>query len=1485
MSWYFVDIRDEQFGPVEIPAIKAAWDAKQVDAECICWNESMEDWIPINQVPDLMKALNPPAKPARGPPPGKKGPPTGKAASDEPAGGQAAAPKKSALQERINAAVPAPQDGPARKVVSPVGGWKALKTPDGLEYYFNQDTGQTTWEKPEELMTEADREREGEWYWLEHAVDGFIPARKIADLGGKTKFETEDGQSHTYKAADAKKLERMYWTSLGKDVDDLVMLDEMNRPLIVYMLKRRFENEKIYTRIGTILVSMNPYKMLPLYTPQVIDDYIKRGKRILPPHVFEIADNAYQQLREHEIGQSIVISGESGAGKTECTKQCLQYLAEIAGSASNVEQRILLSNPILESFGNAKTVRNNNSSRFGKYMEIFLDHRSIFLDHRNAICGASITNYLLEKVRVVFQGPNERNYHIFYQLVRAVDSKMRSKLNLEDTVEKYNYLNQSGSTTVDGLNDSEEFREVEEAFGALAFTEQEKEDLFHVVAGVLALGNVSFVSAGDRKSSLSADGKKFTKKVAGLWHCTPQELEHQLLTTTLVMKGQAPITMGLAPEEANASRDAIAKFVYEKNFDWLVQRINKSIGLGGASKGRSIGILDIFGFEIFEQNQFEQLCINFANEKLQQFFNQHTFKKEEAVYRSEKIKFDHVEYIDNQPVLDLIEKKPNGILYMVDEELKMPKGTDMTLNNKMITRHAQTKEFSRVLKHADMFMVHHYAGDVSYDVKGFLEKNKDRLTDDTYDLLSKSKWKFLAVMFPDREDMNSAQKKATLGYKFMGQLKDLMDTLNSTEPHYIRCIKPNPNKAPIQCHGKMTLEQLTYSGVFEAVQIRKQGFPFRLTHEGFWQRYKCIFDQDYKWTTNPVKNCEILIKEMKQNFQEVQIGTSMVLYRAQQHRAMELVRNLAVEKVTIFIQKFVRQKAVELLRQRIEAARPDLARAVASKNVLNLDKAIEASSSVGFDFYELWQAKRMKYVFMEEKRLESVFQVLVQQDPHESFNEFAKEIAVADEIELNTPLANQARHIHNEAIAYRRAIDTEAEEQKTVLNELAMKDVIDRADAVGYTTPEVDHLRHLLFDTSEDVFVKMQLKAAVKVHDQERVIGKTIRLKELVFEKAGDLFRFKNYPGLYSQNEWASQKLLTFKRDELAASMLQHTIQPIHWPLTSELPKEKENNIQKMAVPLFKSVMGYMGDRKGTEPKVLAQEIIRECLQHKPLRDELYCQLIKQLTNNPNSSSVHKGWDLMLLCIAHFPPNTEMENYLEMFLRTKGNPPSKYYNLLHRTLYYGEKQSPPTDSEINSILSSGEVERSVSSLPREQAMALAPPPKRPSAAPAPAATRGGLGRGAPGGGRGRGDPPGGGRGGPPGGAPPGGGRGAPPGGAPAGGLGAPPGGAPPGGGSPGPAGRGRGAPPGGAGRGAPPGGRKAAAPAPAPKPEPQMDPNTEWHYIDVQNEQRGPVNVTQLREEWRAKQVDEQCLVWNPDMADWKDITTLPELKAYLTFV
>ncbi|GMI37880.1 hypothetical protein TeGR_g2408 [Tetraparma gracilis] len=1083
-------------------------------------------------------------------------------------------------------------------------------------------------------------------------------------------------------------------SSLRHVEDDLVMMDDLNQGLLMHAVKERYKTDDIYTWVGanhSVLVSVNPFKTLPIYTVNSMEEHSKPSpNKLPPPHTFAIAQSAYMKLKLECKNQSVLISGESGAGKTEATKQCLSFLAEVAGSETNVEQRILNANPVLEAFGNAKTLRNNNSSRFGRWMEVQINERG-------SICGCRIENYLLEKARVTFQTTGERNFHIFYQLCV---SGIGHKFNL-DKPSAYRYLNQSGCESVRGIDDSADFNDVALALSQLCFSEEEMDELFGLTCAVLHLGNITYNSDGDQGSVVAPAGSTWLQNAARLLGVDADKLATCLCERSIEVRGEKNRILH-KPEEALEAADSLAKAVYAMLFDWLVKRINDAVRDTDPSDDASrrfIGILDIFGFEIFKQNSFEQLCINFCNEKLQQHFNTNTFKEEENVYRSEGIKFEKVPFIDNQPVLDLIEKKPVGLLVLLDEEIRLPKGSDAKWLEKCDSNHAKhecwlSDKSARMHMEKTSFTVRHYAGDVSYSSSGFYDKNKDALFRDLYDMMAESKFGVARATFPPKD--KNPRKITSISGQFRTQLNDLMKVVNETEPHYIRCVKPNDAKKPNQFDTKMCVEQLTYAGVFEAVKIRKSGYPFRLLHRSFVARYRClakgrtqipVSGGDDRDTAKKIMGC------LPQDFSSVQIGNTMVLYRADEHRILELLRNLALELIVPVAQRGSRKGLGRKYMRKLREVKKVCADAHAVGNdVVVLDAAISKTNEIlgpmrnlfSFDPKELQMCKDLRFKLQERVELTKIMKPLVDKEPMEVYQELGCAIVRANKIKdipgtaADMDIEKKCREMLQSCAGPR--IDPLAEEALWLLKKEAMRDVVAQAEEIGYSTPQIEEIKTKLA-LSEEKFVQLQLKRANEMNDPDRVINREIRLKELYLDAYGAMFTLDKFGLLRDADEWASMKLFgfAFNKDQIAASFLYHTSSPIHASLT-----QLESPLSKEATKQFKNIMGYMGDRKYQYPDTLAQEVIACGLENADLRAELYCQVMKQLIDNPSYASESKGWELMSLFLSVFPPPSSIENVLAMFIREHcdDDRKEKYTQSLHMIIYGGARRKRMSLTEI-----------------------------------------------------------------------------------------------------------------------------------------------------------------------------------------------------------
>jgi len=684
----------------------------------------------------------------------------------------------------------------------------------------------------------------------------------------------------------------------------MTTLPHLNEPGVLWNLRTRYAHDAIYTYTGSILIAVNPFAPLPhLYGAEMMAQYASSGALqmgpgiALAPHVYAVADAAYRAMRTGGAGhghggggaptasalrpspsQAILVSGESGAGKTETAKLLMQYLAWVGartaaaaagagggvtaaaladGGASGVpgvEQRVLESNPLLEAFGNAKTVRNDNSSRFGKFVEV----------HFNAggrISGAAVRTYLLERSRVVGLTDPERSYHIFYQLIAGASPAEREALHLPPAAgaatgsplpaSAFAYLARSSCVALAGVDDAAEYARTRAAMGAVGIADDAAGAAMRVVAAVLHLGNIAFeadpASEGGDGCKVSGAGPAAQAALAAAAACLGVDPPALLraLTTRTRSTPEGPITSPLDAAASADNRDALAKALYARLFDWLVGRINAAVGQDASPAG-SIGVLDIYGFECFKANDFEQLCINLANEKLQQHFNGHVFKREQAEYAAEAIDWAYIEFVDNQDVLDLIERRPLGILDCLDEACRFPRATPADFANKLTSTPAiaGSARFSTPKREPGAFTVAHYAGEVTYRTEAFLVKNRDFVVAEHEALISGSSDAFVAALFPPAEEaggagpaqqqqQQSAYKFSSVGARFKAQLGDLMAALGAMEPHYIRCIKPNGANAPGAFEPGPALHQLKCGGVMEAVRISCAGFPAKIPYPDF----------------------------------------------------------------------------------------------------------------------------------------------------------------------------------------------------------------------------------------------------------------------------------------------------------------------------------------------------------------------------------------------------------------------------------------------------------------------------------------------------------------------------------------------------------------------------------------------------------------------------------------------------------------------------
>ncbi|KAL0968797.1 hypothetical protein UPYG_G00272000 [Umbra pygmaea] len=681
--------------------------------------------------------------------------------------------------------------------------------------------------------------------------------------------------------------------------NDLTALSYLHEPAVLHNLRVRFvESKIIYTYCGIILVAVNPYKQLHIYGDAVIHAYSGQNMGDMDPHIFAVAEEAYKQMARNNKNQSIIVSGESGAGKTVSARYAMRYFAMVSksGSKTHVEDKVLASNPITEAIGNAKTNRNDNSSRFGKYTEISFDRRY-------QIIGANMRTYLLEKSRVVFQSQGERNYHIFYQMCACADHPEFKSLKLLKA-DEFCYTSMGGETRIQGVDDRTDMVETRRTFSLLGLTEDFQADVFKVLAGILHLGNVDVRSIGTDSSSVSSSDPHMAA-FCDLLGVMPDGVTRWLCHRRIVMVAET-VVKPVPRERALNARDALAKQIYAHLFDCIIHKINAALQVPG-KQHTFIGVLDIYGFETFDINSFEQFCINYANEKLQQQFNLHVFKLEQEEYMKEDIPWTLIDFYDNQPVIDLIEAKM-GVLDLLDEECLFPQGTDQNWLQKLYNYLSDNSLFEKPRMSNEAFIIQHFADKVEYQCGGFLEKNRDTLYEELVETMRTSKFALLANFFleeepsevgrkgikvrPARPGVKPANKhlRTTVGDKFRSSLYLLMETLNATTPHYVRCIKPNDDKIPFEYDSRRVVQQLRACGVLETIHISAQSYPSRWTYIEFYSRYSILMSQLELDFNDKKQTCRTVLQRLIQDSNQYKFGRTKIFFRAGQVAYLEKLR-------------------------------------------------------------------------------------------------------------------------------------------------------------------------------------------------------------------------------------------------------------------------------------------------------------------------------------------------------------------------------------------------------------------------------------------------------------------------------------------------------------------------------------------------------------------------------------------------------------------
>ncbi|XP_030588782.1 myosin-7B-like [Archocentrus centrarchus] len=766
--------------------------------------------------------------------------------------------------------------------------------------------------------------------WMPEDTEAYIEV-EIRELNGdKTTVETKDGRFLIVKEDDLQPMNPPKFDM----IEDMAMLTHLNEASVLFNLRRRYSMWMIYTYSGLFCVTVNPYKWLPVYTPEVVTAYKGRRRADMPPHIYAIADNAYTDMLQNRENQSMLITGESGAGKTVNTKRVIQYFAIVAALGENVkkggslEDQIIEANPAMEAFGNAKTIRNDNSSRFGKFIRIHFGPTG-------KLASADIDIYLLEKSRVVFQQPGERSYHIYYQILSNHKPELQDMLLVTTNPYDYQVCSQ-GVTTVEGISDGEELRLTDHAMDTLGFTPEEKYGCYKIVGAIMHFGNMKFKKK-QREEQAEADGTESADKAAYLMGISSADLLKGLLNPR-VKVGNEFIVKGQTVEQVNYAVAALAKATYDRMFKWLVGRINSSL-YTALPRQYFIGVLDIAGFEIFEFNNFEQLCINYTNEKLQQFFNHHMFILEQEEYKAEGIEWTFIDFgLDLQACIDLIEK-PMGILSIMEEECMFPKATDHSFKTKLYDNHLgkspnfQRPRLDKKRKYETHFELVHYAGVVPYNITGWLDKNRDPLNETVVALFQKSSNKLMAALFenyvssdmpsdPKAETKQRRRKAAsfqTVSQLHKENLNKLMANLRSTQPHFVRCIIPNESKNPGVMDPFLVLHQLRCNGVLEGIRICRKGFPNRILYAEFRQRYRILNPSAIPEDSfvDSRKAVEKLLGSLDIDHTQYKFGHTKVFFKAGLLGQLEDMRDNRLSQILTTVQAKCRGKLMRMERQKL----------------------------------------------------------------------------------------------------------------------------------------------------------------------------------------------------------------------------------------------------------------------------------------------------------------------------------------------------------------------------------------------------------------------------------------------------------------------------------------------------------------------------------------------------------------------------------------
>lgn len=1161
-----------------------------------------------------------------------------------------------------------------------------------------------------------------------------VAVKILNSSGDRIQVQDDDGKVFSTTVHDV--IKPLHATSIC-GVEDMITLGELQEYTILRNLHLRYNEQLIYTYTGSMLIAINPYEILPIYTMDQIHFYQNSQIGDIPPHIFAIGDNSYRKLIETSSNQCIVISGESGAGKTESTKLLLQYLAAASGKHSWIEQQIQETNPILEAFGNAKTVKNDNSSRFGKYVNIYFNRRGI-------IEGGNIDQYLLEKSRIVFQNKGERNYHIFYSLVSGLSADEKKKLDLSRPND-FTYLNSGNMLTCDGRNDGLEFSDIRSAFKVLNFPENDVWSIFSLLAAILHLGNLKFKSfnVNNIESSEVVDAVN-ANRIATLLGVNKTDLCEALTRKTFVAHGEKVVST-LTVASAIESRDALVKAIYGHIFEYIVDTINKTLHKDQQLTSGSVGILDIFGFENFDSNSFEQLCINYANENLQQFFVKHIFKLEQEQYEKEGITWTNINYVDNQENLNMIGMRPMNLLALIDEESRFPKGTDITLLSKLNSNHSNKNCYIAAKSSREhRFGVRHFAGAVFYDVAGFLDKNRDLLTTDVKEIMFDSNNQFLKGLFASEftETRNSSRKTISLSNQFKASLDTLMKNLYACHPFFVRCIKPNELKKPRVFDKALCVRQLRYAGLMETAKIRQAGYPIRYTYVSFVHRYRFLIPgippaerTDCKSATKKI--CTEVLKD-----QEFRLGHTKVFLKDTHDYLLEELRHTIFTTAVIRVQanarrficrrRFLKMRAAAITIQKHYRARGLRHRFLVMRRGYSRIQAVIKSRELRRTFLHLrsffrnLQAHCRGYLIrklVKEKGTLIKAKLLQLKSEKEKLEKSGKdEQFIADDHEKKFTELLRSIWIVKEI-----AVD-DNEQNISAIDDRYVDDVFGflkdsstpggtvRGAGFGVTStakPEMSSIIPMPQEYEEEQFDEFNFRKFAATYFSGNTSHQYSRkpLRHSLLELPSPMDK------VASQALWIT--ILRFMGDLAEPKYVDDKIDniPVMTKLTDTIGRafQKSKEFEEMLIKdgnqnksrlvsktlkrqsklnevFIKNLLNdettnemyshWLNSRRSTNLEKL-HFIIGHGIIRKELRDEIFCQLCKQLTNNPSKTSHARGWILLSLCVGCFPPSERFVKYLRSFIRA-GPPGYAPYceGRLVRTFKNGPRTQPPSWLEL-----------------------------------------------------------------------------------------------------------------------------------------------------------------------------------------------------------